>query len=230
MENSKANQLRARVWLRLLKALAPEHVASVEVVYIVFLATNPAKLVLTLGTYHVVASTFLFLNYQTALGAVSDLRFVLKALKILPHSIIKLCFAVLALMVRQPALDTDLILAPLALPVIGVEPRKNALGLLFKIMGERVIILIIHEHTILVKLERLFVPIQVYHLILKIFQFFSEFIRIQIHLPRSAATPTFRPVLRANRAPTQIVVLVNRTIEYEFLVLVHVVIGRDAFK
>ena len=61
--------------------------------YIIFATTDPTELVVALRANHVIAPSFLFLDYQTALWAVHD-RAVVQTLKELLHLLVKFLFAV----------------------------------------------------------------------------------------------------------------------------------------
>ena len=53
-----------------LQTLAAENIRSIEVVYFVFHSANPAKLIMALRAYHVVAAALLLLDNEAALRAV----------------------------------------------------------------------------------------------------------------------------------------------------------------
>lgn len=102
----------------------------------VLLSTDPAKLILTLGTDHMVASALLFLHNQTTLRTVRDLSFVVQPLEVFLHGLVKLSLAVFTLVVREPALDANFILAPLTLSVVRVQSVEDTRSLLLEVMGK----------------------------------------------------------------------------------------------
>lgn len=129
MEYSPKYHLAPGLGLRQLQALAAKHVVAVEVIHRVLHAAYPTELVLAFRANHVVTTTVLLFNNQTALGAVGDLSFVLKAFKIHFHCIIKLRFTVFLFMVRQAAFHADLVKASSARTMVWVYSSENAISL-----------------------------------------------------------------------------------------------------
>jgi hypothetical protein len=106
------------------------------VVDLVLHATDPAELVVALGTDHVVAASLLFLDDEATLWTVRDRVLDAEVLEVFLHGLVKLCLAILLSMVGQAAPHANLILASLALAMILVGPREARIRLFLDLVLE----------------------------------------------------------------------------------------------
>ena len=100
MEQGCANESLPTFGINLLQALAPENVGPIKMVHLIMRATNPAKLIITAGALHVVASALFFFDDYAALWAICQILLIFNCVEIFAHGLIELRLTILALVIR----------------------------------------------------------------------------------------------------------------------------------
>jgi len=142
---------------------------------VILCSTNPAKLVFTLWTGDVIASTCYFFNNKSTLWAVSHAASI-KTLEILFHGLVKLCLTVLSWMIFKPTLHTNFVFTILALTSVRIGFIKPSGKFFAKLFGKFLVFSTINSYVV----------ICVNYLALQVFEFFFNFLVSQNFFSRFA--------------------------------------------
>ena len=128
LQNKQASILRHR----LLQPLTPKDIALIKMINLILHSTNPTKLVFTLGTNHMITSSFLLRNNNPTFWAIHNLFPI--GLQINIQCFIQLIFTILPRMIFQSTSHANLSRTLLASPLKWISSRKNRMRFLFKLL------------------------------------------------------------------------------------------------
>jgi hypothetical protein len=115
----------------LLQALAPKNITLIKMINLILHSTNPAKLVLTLCTNHMIASSLLLRHNNPTFGTIHNLLPI--GFQIKNQSLIQLIFTIFPDMIFQSTPHTNLSLTLLTSALERISPCKNRMSLLFEL-------------------------------------------------------------------------------------------------